>query len=194
MRKLSVGIGILFFTLIMSCKYDKQPQLENISKEEQTNLLLENGKEIASSTFLSLSGELQKAMKTGGFEHALSYCNLNAIALTDSLSVVHNAEIKRTSLKYRNPKNKPTPIERRVLTEFEVNKRNGKTLSPQVVKESNQDMFYAPIIVQDMCLKCHGKKEDMANYNLISGLYPDDLAYGYQQGELRGMWSISFRN
>ena len=28
------------------------------------------------------------------------------------------------------------------------------------------------------------------DHEYIKGLYPDDLAFGYKLGELRGMWSI----
>ena len=54
---------------------------------------LDQGLDISASTFLALSGALRKAIKTGGLENALAYCNENALALTDSLSDVYDVEI-----------------------------------------------------------------------------------------------------
>jgi hypothetical protein len=55
--------------------------------------------------------------------------------------------------------------------------------------------FYAPIIVQKKCLTCHGevgvdvtKKSD----SIIESYYPKDLATGFKEGDLRGIWSITF--
>ena len=67
-------------------------------------------------------------------------------------------------------------------------------LLPQVVSHESQSTFYAPIILQDMCKKCHGPKAEITNYEVIKKLYPDDLAFGYEQGDIRGMWSITFDN
>jgi len=194
MKIFSIGLLAIGFLLIWGCKTEPKSTKVNADSNLETSQLLETGKEIASATFLALSGELQDAMKSGGVEHALTYCNLKAIDITDSLSSKYNVDIKRTSLKFRNIDNTPTPTEERILKQLENKQKSGKPLLPEVVLNGYSKTFYAPIIVQDMCLKCHGQKEDIANYNKIKELYPNDLAVGYKQGDLRGMWSISFRD
>ena len=192
MNKLFIATLLITITFILGCK--ENPNKQGESKDESdTTSIIEKGKEIAFSTFLSLSSELEKAMKSGGVEHALKYCNLNAIGITDSLSKVHDVSIKRTSMKHRNPKNAPSEDEKAVLLHFENRKNSGGVMEPYVVKGSDKNIFYAPIIVQDMCLKCHGPKEEIENYDLIKKHYPEDLAVGYIQGNLRGMWSIEFK-
>ena len=43
-----------------------------------------------------------------------------------------------------------------------------------------------------MCLKCHGKDIEPNVSALILKLYPNDLAVGYDENEVRGIWSIAF--
>jgi len=47
--------------------------------------------------------------------------------------------------------------------------------------------------MQKKCLVCHGTigKEMAAKTNAtIKSFYPNDLAIGFQEGDLRGIWSI----
>ena len=190
---MKISLLAFSFILFLGCKTEPKATIINTESNAEASRLLDTGKEIASATFLALSGELQKAMKSGGVEHAISYCNLNAADITDSLSAKYNADIKRTSLKFRNPTNKPSPTEVRILHQLENEKKRGEAMLPQVLSDGSSKTFYAPIIVQDMCLKCHGQKSNIENYERIKELYPNDLAIGYKQGDLRGMWSIKFK-
>jgi hypothetical protein len=56
--------------------------------------------------------------------------------------------------------------------------------------------YYSPIVIQNhMCLLCHGepgKSMEQENHNFIKTKYPDDLATGYQLGDLRGAWKVVF--
>lgn len=194
MTRLNIGLFAFSFILFFGCKTEPKSTIIYADNNVETSGLLDNGKEIASATFLALSTELQNAMKSGGLDHALSYCNENAIQITDSLSSKYNVDIKRTSLKFRNPNNRPSPTEKRILHQLENKKNSGKDMMPQVISDGNSKTYFAPIIVQDMCLKCHGHQDEIDNYAVIKELYPNDLAIGYKQGDLRGMWSISFRN
>jgi hypothetical protein len=57
--------------------------------------------------------------------------------------------------------------------------------------------YYKPILVQSMCLNCHGSipgqlKPEVAA--VVDSLYPGDLARNYKEGDLRGAWHIRFTN
>jgi len=164
--------------------------------EEQKTAYLEQGKAIAAATFVELSGQLQSAMKEGGVPNAARYCNTVAYPLVDSLSDVHGADIRRTSLLIRNPKDAPTAREREQLEAFAAAKEAGEPLQPLVKAVNAQEIaFYAPISMQPLCLKCHGKLGETlaeADYAVIKEKYPTDEAIGYEAGDLRGMWSITF--
>lgn len=49
-----------------------------------------------------------------------------------------------------------------------------------------------PIIIQGMCLSCHGSEEQIPEpvKKQIANSYSDDLATGYKAGELRGAFSV----
>jgi hypothetical protein len=47
-----------------------------------------------------------------------------------------------------------------------------------------------------MCLKCHGKPTSdigIKALKRIKKLYPKDLAIGYSENQIRGIWSITFK-
>ena len=88
--------------IFISCNSKKT--LQSYSQLDTT--YISRGNVIAKLSFETLSGELQKALQNGGIDSALQYCNLRAYPITDSLSLVHQASIKRVSTKVRNPRNK----------------------------------------------------------------------------------------
>lgn len=193
--KLFISI-IAFFSLILVLAQCTGKQQSPLSPEAEKTYL-ENGKTIAAATFAELSGKLTNAMEKSGVSGAVEYCSLAAIPLLDSLSKVHNATIRRTSTKLRNPVDKPSEWESSILAEFEKKAVSGEELKPVVRKLDEQTVaFAAPIKMLPLCSKCHGTVgTDIAegDYATIKKLYPEDAAIGYKTGELRGMWSISFK-
>ena len=197
MEKLSL---IILAVLIWSC--------QKSTPSEQTSSVIENdslltiyetkGREISKATFEVLSKHLQTALQEGGVSEAVKYCNIAAFPLTDSLSRVHSAQIRRTSLKVRNPENMPTEAEQAVLNQFAEMKKEGAEILPVVEKISPDEYtFYAPISVNSLCLQCHGKVGESLkaeDNKLIRQLYPKDPATGYTVGDLRGIWSITFHH
>lgn len=206
MNRNSIALFALSFFLIIfsACKENSgQTQsgksagdLPTLSQEEQDQYM-ESGKTIAKATFMALSSNLQKALKEGGVAEAAEYCNIVAMPLTDSLSQVHNAQIKRTSQKLRNPENKPTEDELNTMYRYQDQlASSGAPLKPVVKAIDDQTVkFYAPIITQQLCLTCHGtigEELTQENYSILKDLYPEDQATGYGEKELRGIWSITF--
>lgn len=155
---------------------------------------IKEGKTIAENTFKVLSSNLQQAMAEGGIEKALSYCNINAMPLTDSLSQHYNVTIKRVSSNNRNPLNKPTKQEQKIIDDYLA---RAEARKPIIEKNENDNpTFYAPIITKGLCLNCHGIVGETLlpeNNKKIKLLYPTDKAVGYQEGDLRGIWAIEFK-
>lgn len=190
--KLIYLIPILTLSLF-ACNNSEQQVSETIEKTEID--YIKEGKTIAETTFKVLSSNLQEAMVDGGIENALNYCNVKAMPLTDSLSQYYNVSIKRVSNKVRNPLNQATEDEQKILTDYLANIENRK---PIVIKNKDgNSTFYAPITTKGLCLNCHGivgKTLLPENHKIIKTLYPKDEATGYNLDELRGMWSIEFKN
>ncbi len=169
---------------------------KSLSKKEVEQYTIQ-GKEIAQTTAKKLGGTLVEKMKDGGVKEAVPFCNSTAISLTEEMSDNFNVSIKRTSHRLRNEDNKPGAEENAILNNYIKLFSEGKQLKPVVeLDESGSPHFYAPIILQKKCLTCHGemgvditKKSD----SIIRSYYPKDLATGFKEGDLRGIWSIAFR-
>lgn len=156
----------------------------------------EKGLTISKSTGKELSGTLMQKMQEGGISQAVSFCNVTAIPITQQMSENYDVTIKRTSLKTRNPLNAPAENERFVLQEFEAKKSKGMPLESKVLVDvEGNPHYYAPIFIEKKCLICHGsldKELSKTTDSIIKSHYPNDLAIGFKEGDLRGIWSISF--
>jgi len=185
-----ISLSILTLILALSCLNDPQKKASKKINTHEAELV--KGIEIANATFNSLSSELKKAMAAGGVPQAVQYCNGAALPLTDSLAQIHNVAIKRTSDKWRNPKNKPTTEELKVINKYKGQLAVGEDAKAMIQSIDDRLVFFAPIKTQALCINCHGPKENMPAYSSIQELYPNDLATGYKPGDLRGIWSITF--
>jgi hypothetical protein len=156
------------------------------------------GLEIAQATQRTLGSSLSQKMKKGGTKEALPFCNTMAQPLTAQMIKKYDAGIKRTSLKIRNEINAPSKRETNILEKYQKLKNNNETLKPIVEKDNDGVVhFYSPIILQKKCLACHGtvgKEITKQSDSLIKAHYPNDLAIGYNEGDIRGIWSITFNN
>lgn len=179
--------------MVFSC--GKKSDLTKEQVEEYT----EQGKTIAQASFEALSGQLKMAMKAGGIEQAVGFCNVAAYPLTDSLSRKYGAVIKRTSLKLRNPLNAPDSMEQKMLKIYlQMSRMRNPVMVPKILEKNKDEIqFFAPIMIQDeACLKCHGiigGNLNETDYEIIKKHYPKDEAIDYKMGKFRGMWSITLK-
>ena len=191
-------IFLIILAAVFACNINtsENPNSQDTLEESPKTTYLAKGKSIAGQTFSALSANLQSALARGGVPEAIKYCNLAAMPLVDSLSQVHQAIIRRTSLKARNPKDKPNQLEEKILQQYESQAQKGESLAPIVeTQNDNSIYFFAPININAFCLQCHGqvgKHLTVENYEVIKKFYPEDEAVGYKDGDFRGMWSIQF--
>lgn len=133
----------------------------------------------------TLSGNLKKAVKKGGFENGLSFCHDNANGLKEKFQKEHKVIIGRTSVKYRNPKNKPEKWQEAILKEYASSSSMNK-MKPKLVN----GYTVAPIYMKGLCLNCHGTKVTKKLESKLKKLYPEDKARGYKVGDFRGLFYI----
>lgn len=170
-----------------------QPGRKVVVLEKQKSFA-EIGLEYALSTKKLLGENLMGTIQKKGTLEALAFCNVKAIPLTDSMAVKYNVSIKRVSDKNRNPNNKANAEELNYIQHFKKQLANNKEPQAIVLEKGNKVQFYYPIPTNTMCLQCHGKPNEInpAVRAKTLKLYPEDLAVGYSENEVRGIWSITF--
>jgi len=198
----------LIFASLFACTTDKKVDSTAIKKElsnreivhvteaEIIEKVYEIGNNIAVNSQLALGKKLKGALGSGGVDHAISYCNLQAFPLIDSLSKQYQADIRRVSNKNRNPADAPNGLELQVFEAYEEQHADSTPLATNVQPLGDGEyLFTKPIIIDNaLCLTCHGTFDNgLTNETaeFIKSKYPNDNATGYQIGDLRGMWSIT---
>jgi cytochrome c553 len=165
---------------------------KKIAENNKPKTIDEIGLEYALSTKKVLGKNLMGAIQKKGTLAALEFCNIKAIPLIDSMSTKHNAIIKRVSDRNRNPNNKANTEELKYIAQFKTELAAKKEIKPVVIEKGNKIQFYYPIETNTMCLQCHGTQIKPDVHKQILKLYPKDLAVGYSENQLRGIWSITF--
>jgi hypothetical protein len=177
----------------------KEPEVEQSEVAEEVDLASfeKQGGAIAKAAFLELSGNLKAAMKEGGPAHAVDFCNVHALELTNRVADSLGVEIRRASMKNRNPENAPKQYEIAALEKFESTWANGEEPRGFAQEIDGKVRYFQPIMMQPACLNCHGEQGGEINENtwqIIQEKYPEDKAYGYALNQVRGMWSITFKD
>lgn len=153
---------------------------DSISKEAQDQLM----------------SNLQKAVAEKGVDGAVEYCNANATAILNEVADNYGISIRRVSNRYRNPADKPNEDELPLLEAYEYNAENGIKSEPNLQKIDNGEAYLytkSIVIPSGFCLSCHGDPGadlDQKTLDKIDLLYPNDLAKGHKEGDLRGMWAL----
>lgn len=164
--------------------------------DSTTMLYTEQGKQIVQQSFKALSQALLTAIAEGGVEHALQFCNVKAIPITDSLAEIFEADIQRVSLKNRNLANLAEGVEAQIIQRMEQKMLNGGQANDTLfLTDDGKITYMAPILMAPPCLQCHGiegRELTASTQAAIAALYPSDKATGYNLGELRGMWRVRF--
>ena len=144
----------------------------------------------------TLMGQMMAALERGGPTEAVGYCADSAQALTARFAT-DSLDVGRTALRYRNPRNEPDAVERRILAYLGEQHATGTlpTEYAEVLRapDGTRELRYVrPIVLQKGCLTCHGPIEqiDPGIRQLIAERYPADSATGFTEGDLRGIVSV----
>ncbi len=143
-----------------------------------------------------LGTRLHAALRKKGAEYAVNFCSTEAMRLTDSVSNALGLTIRRLAKKYRNPKNETLGLDSLIFKHYILRWLSRQHLKEIILPDNHgHPVYYNPIKVQHLCLTCHGEPGKTMDANLaekIKEQYPHDEATGFKEGQLRGMWSITF--
>lgn len=153
----------------------------------------ERGRKFALGTKQALGSKLLASIQEYGPAGAVDFCHIQALPITDSMSTKYGARIKRVSDRPRNPANMANAAELAYIEALKAAKAQGEELPPLVTPIGGAVRAYYAIETNDMCLKCHGRKDsDIApdTWKVIADRYPNDQATGYGTGEVRGLFVV----
>lgn len=147
-----------------------------------------------------IMGKLRTAlldeMGKGGAAGAVQVCATVAQEIPQAYNQSHGQFVRRVSQGYRNPKDKPDKYELtklRAFDQFNHEKQLAAEYSEVVTEKGKRYLRYMkPLIASAMCLQCHGEKEKVAASvrQIIAEKYPQDKAFGYHEGDVRGAISV----
>lgn len=169
------------------------------SEPDQTQSMKAEFRDISQNFMSELKTVLMKNLKEGGPTQAISVCADTAQQLTNLIGKQNGVQLRRVTLKERNPNDKPDEFEKEVLIMFHE-KFEAADLTPEddyfevIQKDAvSYASYLQPLFVGGPCLTCHGDENKMSDEikNLLSEKYPDDKAVGYKSGDLRGAISIT---
>lgn len=105
------------------------------------------------------------------------------------LSRENGWQVKQIAKKYRNPAHAPDGESAQVaLQVFDENPDLAGYWKRESVNGEDGVRYFRRINVEASCLECHGAKGDRPQF--VKDKYPQDLAYDFEVGDLRGMYSV----
>lgn len=135
---------------------------------------------------------LQSALREGLAEspvHAIGVCKVQAPEIAARFSL-DGVRVGRSSHRLRNPANTAPDWVGPVLNQYLA---NNALREPQAVElPGNHTGYVEPIVLQPMCVTCHGETLAPDVASRIHELYPNDQATGFVVGDLRGVFWIEF--
>lgn len=167
-------------------------QREGHAAQKPESGYAETGRKQALHTKGILGENLMGAIKAGGPENAVEFCNTRAIPLTDSSSNV--LRVQRVSDRTRNPANAADSLQLVQIQEIREELDKGGTNVYRLVEGEGTVTGYYPIMTSEFCLQCHGEKGvdiDASTISALEALYPDDHAVDYAANQLRGVWVVT---
>jgi hypothetical protein len=191
MKKLNALIVILVSLLVApGCRQPAEESgttwtviVEGDMRPEQT---AQREKALAArdAMFTSLKGRLMEVIGSEGPAAAISVCSAEAPQIAEQISQAHGLEIRRTSFRLRNADNAPPTWATQLVAD--------RVSEPTYLTQDGKLAVLLPIRIQAPCLVCHGAEDTIPVpvKGALSEQYPKDQATGFQDGDLRGWFSV----
>jgi hypothetical protein len=185
MKRIATALGLVLSPVILAA-----------AEPAEDSAWVEQSRQLATQLGGQLKGELSKAIAEGGPVAAINVCYLRAPEIAAQLSQASGARVGRTALRVRNPSNAPDELERSVLEQFSADVGSGPVDRPleavfEIRRGDAVERRYMRAIPTDaLCLTCHGKVLAPELAAAIARDYPKDQATGFEQGQLRGAFSV----
>jgi len=98
-------------------------------------------------------------------------------------------QVRQVATKYRNPDHAPASLqERQVIDLFHRHPEIKGLWEPATAEQGAGLNYYRRINVEPSCMACHGTKVSRPAF--IKDNYPNDKAFAFKPGDLRGMVAV----
>lgn len=184
----AVSMAVLAAVLVAGCATPPPPDMGWVGQ----------ARGVATAVPPKLLAVLQTEIAHAGPEGAIAACREQAPLLARAASEQTGWNVRRVSLRNRNPKAVPDAWERSALEDFD--RRAAAREAPatleraDVVMEQGQAVqrYMRALPTLELCTQCHGTPDRLspAVAERLKQLYPADKATGYQAGEIRGAMSL----
>lgn len=105
------------------------------------------------------------------------------------LSQENGWQVKQVAKKYRNPDHAPGNLhDQMALARFSQDPELIGFWDRESLDKQTGTRYYRRINVEASCLACHGLKDRRPQF--VKNDYPQDLAYNFNVGDLRGMYVV----
>ncbi|MFN0252761.1 MAG: DUF3365 domain-containing protein [Kofleriaceae bacterium] len=158
------------------------------TSREVTAAELERGHALAGNLKKALVAELGTAIGKG-LPNAIEVCQTRAPAIAAALST-DGARVGRTTRRPRNPSNRAEGWKLDALAQFEDQHARAqplKTATFSRVLPDGRVAYAEPLVIQELCVTCHGTELANEVRTALAARYPSDEATGYAVGDLRGI-------
>lgn len=173
---------------------------EGSHKAEDARLpdLIKSTKEVVDPMPEKLKAVLVGEITANGAVKAIDVCSVKAPAMAKAASEKTGWDIKRVSLKNRNPKGSADKWEKSAIKGFEqalAANSDAVLEKGEIVTIKGKEYFrYAKgLKTAKECLTCHGKEESISKEikEKLKEVYPNDRATGYDLNQVRGIISVT---
>jgi len=184
---MKVKLGMLLLLIVIG--FPALAKIETSKLRQQAEIKITTYKH-------QLNATLKANIELGGLKRGISGCDSVAKNMAIQ-STTEGWELRRTSLKIRNPKNAPTPWEEIQLKAFRRGIEDGKAINQLRVEKLTSIRpnlvsykYMKAITAEAVCLNCHGTQlsDDVKQH--LSKQFPNDLATGYEVGDLMGAFTL----
>lgn len=148
---------------------------------------------IAAKDFaMSLRARLQSGLQQGPVE-AIEICHREAFDIAAEVGAKHERRVSRSSSRVRNPNNSADELDQKIIASFQDRLAAGESAANIEFIEDHGvagKIFAKPLMMDAVCLMCHGDSVPPEVSAAIKSLYPADEATGFKLGELRGILRV----
>lgn len=196
-----VGTSLFF---LLSCQPNKPidrssyeadmeaQQIKHITEGELIAAGEKMGLEIIDTVEQAFLETLKRSIVEKSVTGAIPSCQIATLPITRKLQDSLQVSIVRLSDKPANPDHLLTDEEQTIWEAYQYAPENAHA---QIQQRNEEELVLTkPIVLSSvLCQNCHGTTGvtvTSANAEALQKRYPDNQAFGYSPGDLRGMWRV----